>query len=321
MTLFLLVLAAVVLMTAVSGISVFVIGCVRRKELPWLVQEEIEKTPYKKYSKQIRDADKWLADHEAQDLWVKSHDGLTLHGLWIPAKDPKGTVLFAHGYRSTMLLDFGMAFDYYYDRNMNLLIPDQRSHGKSEGRFITFGVLESRDMQTWIRYHNEKFGEYPMLLSGLSMGSSTMLYLADRSLPDNVRGIIADCGFTSPEEIISSVFKDVTHLPPWPSIMITEICARWIAKFSLRGCDTRKSLAHSRLPVLIVHGKEDNFVPCLMSQQAYDACSSEKYLLLVDQAGHGVSFLVEPVRYKQMIVNFLNKNILKLEETDGTDPH
>ena len=313
MTVILLVLAAVLLLTVVSGVYVFVVACVRRKELPWLVEAELQKTPCGKYSKQIQDADRWLAEHNAQDIHITSEDGLNLHALWVPADNPRGTVLFAHGYRSSPLLDFGIALPRYHAHGLNILLPDQRAHGKSEGKIITFGVMESKDMEVWIEYHNKCFGTFPILLSGMSMGASTMLYLADQDLDTNVKGIIADCGFTSPHEILASVFKDVTHLWALPSILIAELCARCLGRFSLWQCDTRKSLSDARIPVLMVHGKADDFVPCEMTKQGYDACTGPKQLFLVEGAKHGVSFLVEPEKYTQLIDTFLADNLFKGE--------
>lgn len=307
-------LLAALFFVAVSGIYVFIYGCVRRKELPWLIQEEMDRTPYKKYGKAIQAAHQWLVEHDAQDVFMESFDGKKLHALWVPAENAKGTVLLVHGYRSTPLLDFAIAFPYYYEQGFNILVPDQRSHGKSEGRFITFGVRESSDMECWIQYHNNVFGVFPMILSGLSMGAATVLYMIDRKLPDNVKGVIADCGFTSPKDILSSVFKSVTHLPALPSILVAECCARCVADFSLWQCDTRRSLASARLPVMMVHGIEDNFVPCQMTRDGYNLCISPKKLLLVEGAKHGVSFLVEPDRYQQMLAEFINKYILVSEE-------
>lgn len=309
MTVLLLILVAILTLTVVSGIYLFVISCVRRKEIPWLVEKEISRTPYGKFSNHIQEANHWLSVHNAKDIWIESHDHLRLHALWVPAENPKGTIILVHGYRSCPLLDFGLAFDYYYHRGLNLLVPDQRSHGKSDGRFITFGVKESQDIQRWITHHNRYFGSVPIMLSGLSMGASTVLYLANRELPQNVKGIIADCGFTSPNAILARVFRDVTRLPPDPSVMVAEFCARCFANFSLWDCDTRHSLSKARLPVVMIHGKDDMFVPCVMSEQGYEACISPKQLLLVDGADHGVSFLVEPDKYKQLVSEFLDKYI------------
>ena len=147
MTVILFLLGAVALLVLVSGVYVFFAACVRRKELPWLVEAQIKKTPYGLYYDGMHAADQWLREHKAEDVFVMSDDALRLHGLWIPAENPVGTVLLTHGYRSTMLLDFCCAFEYYHDRNMNILVPDQRCHGKSEGVYITFGVKESNDIR------------------------------------------------------------------------------------------------------------------------------------------------------------------------------
>lgn len=302
------ILMAVLALLLVSGGYVFIAACRRRKELPWFVKEELQKTPYGKYYDCIIDADRWLSEH-GRSVYITSDDGLRLHAHWVPAENAKGTMLLMHGYRSTKLVDFGVAFAYYHELGFNVLAPDQRSHGRSQGSFITFGVKESRDVQRWIEFHNESFGAQPLFLSGLSMGASTVLFLADEPLPGNVRGIIADCGFCSPAAIISKVFREVTHLPPGPSVFCADLFARLFAGFSLYEKDSRKTLAKARLPVLLIHGREDHFVPCSMTEESYAACTGEKALLLVDGAGHGVSFLVDHERYSRMVEEFLAKNL------------
>jgi len=306
---FLFILIALIVLIAVSGGYTFLVGCVRRKELPWLVEEEIKKTAYGKYYHYMVLADQWLKDNRAQDIYTTSYDGLKLHGLWIPAENPKGTMILAHGYRSTKLCDFGMAFPYYHELGMNILVPDQRSHGKSEGRYITFGVKESRDIQQWIEYHNQHLGDHQIILSGLSMGASTVLYLADVKLPHNVKGIIADCGFTSPKDILSTVFRRVTHLPAVPSIWATDLFARVFAGFSIYAKSTVNTLKNARLPVFMVHGTGDDFVPCEMTKAGYAACTGQKKLLLVEDAGHGVSFIKDRESYTGMIYDFLKANV------------
>lgn len=305
----LFVLLALAILILVSGGYMFLVGCVRQKDLPWLVEDEIRKTSYGRFYEYMVQGDQWLKDHQAQDVYMDSADGLKLHAYWIPAENPKGTILLAHGYRSTMLADFSLAFDYYHQLGMNILVPHQRSHGKSQGRFITFGVKESGDMLRWIRFHNRQFGMYPIILSGLSMGASTVLYLADADLPENVNGIIADCGFTSPAQIISAVFRRVIHLPAIPSIWAADLFARFFAGFSLYEKDTRKALANSKVPVLMVHGTGDDFVPCEMTVEGYEACSSEKQLLLVEGAEHGLSFITDRETYTAMILDFLKTNL------------
>ena len=305
----LFVMMAFALLIIVSGIYVFVVACVRTKELSWLDSESLKGTSYEKYSKLIHNTHNWLVGHRAQDVYVQSSDGLKLHGLWIPVKEPKGTVILAHGYHSTMLVDFGMVLELYHSMGMNLLLPEHRGHGKSQGKLITFGVKESEDMLCWIEYHNNTFGYHQLILSGLSMGASTMMYLADRKLPDNVKGLVVDCGFSSPAAILSQVFKRTTHLPAVPFIWVTEICARVFGGFSLYERDSRKVLRHNHLPIIMVHGKADDFVPCEMTEQGFKNCAGEKQLLLAEGAGHGLSFLYAKEEYTKMVIDFLKKNI------------
>lgn len=136
-----------------------------------------------------------------------------------------------------------------------------------------------------------------------------MLYLADADLPGNVKGIIADCGFTSPKEIISSVFHRVISLPAGPVLWVADIFTRIFAGFRLNEKDTRRTLKNSKLPVLMVHGTGDGFVPCEMTQQGYDACTGKKDLLLVEGAEHGVSFLVDREGYTEKVLSFLRENV------------
>lgn len=309
MAIFLWILVGTLILIFCSGAYVFVLACVRRKELPWMVEEEIKKTNYAKYYNCILASDAWLKEHNAQDVYVTSKDGLKLHGYWIPAENPRGTILLAHGYRSTLLVDFGLAFAFYHALGMNVLVPQQRSHGESEGRYITFGVKESEDMKCWIQYHNTLYGNQQMILSGLSMGASTMLYLADQALPSNIKCIIADCGFTSAKAILDKVFRTVVHLPSGPSLWAANIFAKVFANFSLTQKDTRKVLRNAKLPVLLIHGLADDFVPSYMTQQGYEVCSSDKEILLVEGAGHGTSFLVDKQTYTQRVIAFMEKHL------------
>lgn len=309
----LFVLFGILLLIIFSGSYMFIVACRRGKEIDWLSKEVLDRTPYADHYDNIVAADKWIREQGAEDIYIQSHDGLRLHAKWIPAENPKGTVLLAHGYRSCYLLDFSLVLKVYHNFGFNLLIPDQRSHRSSEGKYITFGVKESKDMLGWLAFHNEHYGNVPVLLSGMSMGASTVLYMADEDLPDNVCGIIADCGFTSPKEILKHVFRKTVHFPAGPIIWVADLLARIFAGFSLYAKDTRQTLAKSRVPVLMVHGMEDKFVPCDMTRQGYDACTSEKQLLLVAGAGHGVSYFHDQVGYSAAVLYFLKTHVKNLD--------
>jgi len=309
MSIILISLILVAFLTIVSGVYVFIIGFVRKKDVSWLIENEMRKSPFGEHYDHVIKADQWLKQHAAQGITIQSSDGLRLHGLYVPAEDPKGTILLVHGYRSSYLVDFGPAFSYYHELGLNLLIPEQRAHGESQGRLITFGIKESDDMLLWVKYHNAELGTLPIILSGLSMGASTVIYMLASTLPSNVKGIIADCGFTSPAEILSVIFHNVTHLPSKPVLLITDLLTRVFAGFSLRKYDSRKILAKSSMPILMIHGMEDTFVPCAMTQSAYDACTAPKDILLIKRADHGVSFLVDKEQYISRVENFLHKTL------------
>ena len=173
-----------------------------------------------------------------------------------------------------------------------------------------FGLLERHDCLEWAKWAAERTGgTLPVYLCGVSMGASTVLMTAGLELPEAVKGIIADCGFTSPKDILSAVYTSVTHLPAGISLWATEWFARIFAGFSLTEKDTRKALANSRYPVLMFHGGADGFVPCEMSRQGYDACKGEKELVIIEGADHGVSFLIDPDRYGKALIRFIKKHI------------
>ncbi len=305
-----LILPAVILIVCLAtGCYTFFAACKRKEEYRWTDYESLKGTPYEKHTDLIGHSVKWLTEHHPQDVYVTSDDGLKLHGLWIPAENPRGTILLAHGYRSTMLVDFGMVLDMYHKEGLNLLLPEQRSHGKSEGKYITFGVKESKDMFQWLAYHNDMLSACPVVLSGLSMGASTVMYMLDQKLPDNVKVAICDCGFSSPAEIISKIFKETVHIPGGLFVRFADLFARIFARFSLYERNSCKTLAGNKLPILMAHGTEDDFVPCEMTRKAYACCAGEKHLILAEGAKHGYSFLYAREEYYQIIQKLLKENL------------
>lgn len=284
-------------------------ACKRLPEPDWSSEEALRQTAYAEFAESIPVAHRWLRDHGAVDVETTSFDGLSLRGKWVPADQPKATILLFHGYRTHYLHDFAGIFSMYHAMGLNLLLVRQRSHGESEGRYITFGVRERRDVLSWVDFHNRAHGMDNVFLGGMSMGASTVLFAAGEELPPNVRGITADCGFSSPAEIIGHVIRKDFHLPARPVLPLVEVWARTLGGFSLWECDSRRTLARTKIPVLFIHGRADTFVPCSMSQAGYDCCASEKELLLVERAGHGKSYLFEPDRLTKALVDFFNRNI------------
>ena len=284
-------------------------ACARFVDPDWDSAEALQKTVFAEFAESIPRARQWLRDHGAQEVSVTSFDGLTLRGQWIPAENPFATIILFHGYHSHHLQDFAGIYDYYHAIGLNLLLIRQRAHGESEGSYITFGVRERRDALTWIDFHNRTHGMDNVFLGGMSMGASTVLYAAGEELPPNVRGITADCGFSSPAEILSHIIRRDFHLPAKLVLPLMEVWARLLGGFSFYECSSRDTLRRASVPILFIHGKADDFVPCYMSQIGYVSCAADKELILVDDAGHGRSYLHEPERLRGALLSFFKRHL------------
>ncbi len=255
----------------------------------------------------VMDAQVFFKEHPAELLVIEAN-GVQLAAHRYTQKNPIGRIVMFHGYRSVAEVDFSCAMDLYYSLGYELILVDQRAHGKSSGSWIGFGVLERYDCLSWLNYLNNTYGAIPTFLSGISMGCSTILMALEFPLPDNVRGIIADCGFTSPKEIIAHVMRRDFHLPPALLLPPLSLFSKFFAGYSFGECSTLNTVPKATVPILFIHGKDDTFVPPEMTVRNFEACQSEKKLILVDGAGHGTSFLQDRPRVEQELRTFFSKN-------------
>ena len=250
----------------------------------------------------------WLAQRESEEVEVQSDDGFVLHGLLIPHIAPRATVILFHGWRSSWEMDFLCMLPFLYGLRLQLLLVDQRAQGDSEGRFMTLGVRERTDVPVWVDYVSSRFGaKHPILLQGASMGAGTVMMASAYRFSGNVRGLIADCGFISPYEVVSAVWRERTPFPAHFSVWLLDLFARLFADFSLRECDAADALARTAYPALFLHGTADKFVPDYMTRQAYEACGSEKTLLLVEGAAHCMCYLTDRARVEAAYRDFVEK--------------
>lgn len=270
--------------------------------------ESLANSVHKAYADKILAGQAWAAAHGAERVETRSFDGLRLVARLIQKENARGVAILFHGYRSAWNIDFACAFSTYYDLGFSLLVVDERAHGESEGRNLTFGVRERRDVLTWINYVNQRFGEQtPILLAGLSMGSATVQMACGLDLPQNVRAVVADCGYTSPYEIVRHVFRD-WHKPLWLLPPLQLYC-RLFGGFGMKEYSTLTAQRHNHIPTFFAHGGDDDFVPCEMTQRNYEACAAPKKLFTVPTAGHGKSFLVDREGYIREVTAFLDQYI------------
>ncbi|MBQ9510772.1 MAG: alpha/beta hydrolase [Clostridia bacterium] len=245
-----------------------------------------------------------------EEIYITSHDGLKLYGRLVEVKEAKATVILFHGFRSCTDNDFSSVLWKYTDMGMNVLMITHRAHGKSEGKYISMAVNESRDCVKWAEYTANRFGnDMPIILEGISMGASTVLMACDKPMPSSVKGIIADCGFTSPEEIFCHVARRNMHLPVKLLMPIFRLYFKLFAHAKTTEISALDTVKNTKIPILFIHGEDDDFVPYAMGVKLNEACASPHKFISVPGAGHGQSYLVNPEKCDEALKEFLAKVI------------
>ena len=243
-----------------------------------------------------------------EDVWITSHDWLKLHGELIKNKDGKKLVICSHGFRSIPQFDFITTMPYFYEKGFSFLLVDHRAHGKSEGEYITYGVNERYDIKNWVDFGAKRFGEeVEILLHGISMGGASVLMASGLELKENVKGIIADCAFTSPHDIFVRVLDHSFNAKPFPILNIAAYIAKKKAKFGFKDASTVDAMEKNTTPILFVHGEDDDFVPIEMTERTFEACHAEKELVRVKGAMHACSYFVGREQCESAIDAFLAK--------------
>lgn len=238
---------------------------------------------------------------------IQSFDGLTLYGNYYEFAPGAPVELMFHGYRGNAERDLAGGVHRCFQLGHSALIVDQRCAGRSDGNVITFGIHEHRDCLSWVSFMVSHFGpDVQILLTGISMGASTVLIAAGQKLPPNVIGVLADCGFHSAKDVICSVASGM-HLPVKLLYPIVKFGAKVFGHFDLEEFTPEESLRNCKIPVLFFHGEEDTYVPAYMSEINYDACPSRKQLVLIPGAGHGLCYPVAPAQYIQTMDQFFHQ--------------
>ena len=246
---------------------------------------------------------KWLEEN-ASDVYIESKK-LRLHSYEVKAKkESKVWVIAVHGYTDSAYFMVEAAKQ-FLNYGYNVLMPDLRAHGKSEGRYIGMGWPDRLDLMQWIDYLIATYGNIKIILYGISMGAATVMMTSGERLPSNVRVVIEDCGYTSAWEEFAYELKTLFHMPTFPALYNANVITKIRAKYSLKKASAIKQVAKSKTPTLFIHGDKDKFVPFYMLDKLYDAASCKKEKLVIKNAGHAEAQRVEPERYWRVVRRFI----------------
>lgn len=236
-----------------------------------------------------------------KEVSITSKDGLKLSGCIVESHPGVNKwVIIVHGY--TVSLHVSTQYiDMFEQEGFNLLLIDQRRHGNSQGRYTTYGYYEKYDVQCWVNWLLEQYGDDCVIgLHGQSLGGGTVLEYLAISDP-HVKFVIADCPYSDLTRLMRHQVSVLNKLPSFPILRLVNRRMKRVAGFRMEQVSPLKAVESSRIPVLFVHGTRDNYVPTYMSEELYEHKPEPKRLLLVEGAVHANSYGVNPVRYAEEV--------------------
>lgn len=263
-------------------------------------------------SLEVEDDVNWLMkDSNYRDKYITSSDNLKLHAYEIINKNKTDKwAIVVHGYTSEGKTLSSKA-KHLYNMGYNILVPDLRGHGISQGNYIGMGWDDRLDIVYWINNIVKSNPQSEIALHGTSMGSATVLMASGEKLPPNVKAIVADCGYTSVYDEFKHQLKELFNLPTFPIMNVSDIVTHIKAGYCLNDASAINQVKKSTTPILYIHGDKDDFVPYYMMDELYNATNSEKEKLTIEGGEHANSDLVNPKLYWSTIANFLSKYIKK----------
>lgn len=269
------------------------------------IDNESEKIIEENRKKENELAEKWVESISNTKVEIKANDGITLRGTeYILDAQNNKWVIILHGYHSepSSVISIGMHFS---EKGYNVLIPSMRACGDSDGEYIGMGWLDKDDLQCWIKLIIEQNEKSEIILHGSSMGAATVLMASGDNLPENVKAIIADSGYTSVWDIFASEAKARFNLPSFPLLNMFQIVANARAKYDIKEASALEQVKKSKTPILFIHGDADDFVPEYMCEELYNAANCKKDKIIVHDAGHIESKYKEPETYYNKIFEFI----------------
>lgn len=249
----------------------------------------------------------WLNSISKKKINIQSNDKLQLFASEFKLSNESNKwIILVHGYTSEQSSIYDIA-RHYSDKGYNVLTPDLRAHGLSEGKYVGMGWLDRNDLLLWIDYLLKNYRNSEIILHGVSMGAATVMMASGENLPTNVKLIVEDCGYTSVWDIFSFELKLRFNLSTFPVLNAASFITSVRAGYNYKEASSIDQIKKSVTPILFIHGNADEFVPVNMAYKLYDNANINKELIIVDGAGHAESRLADEELYYGSIFSFIDK--------------
>lgn len=253
------------------------------------------------------EAEAWFSVQEPEIFELESYDDLVLKAQYIKHEDDTNkTAVLAHGFRNSGD-NMGKYAKIYYDLGFNILLPDARGHGESEGDYIGYGWHDRLDYLDWLTWLIEDKGADEIVVHGNSMGAALVLMLSGEDLPDEVKAIVADSGYSTVKAELAHQLKHIYNLPSFPLLEVTSIITKIRAGYTFEEASAVKQVANNTLPLLIIHGDADDLVPTAMAYEIYEAAGGDKELWIVPDVGHTKAFEIVTEEYQHRVSEFIER--------------
>ena len=287
------------------------IFCYPLKKRPELHQIP-ESNLYKAYKDRMTESIQEMEKTPCENVSIVSVDGCRLCGKLYRAGEKSPLMLFFHGYHGMAAWDGYGIFKICRENGFSVLMVDERAHGNSEGSAITFGIKERYDCKLWTEYAVKLLGEETDIsLAGVSMGAASVMMASELELPGNVKGIVADCGYSSPAAIIKETIR-IMKFPVEPVYWFVRLSARLFGRFDLEEASPLKAMKKLEIPILFIHGTKDSVVPLSMAEELYENCVAKKERVWIEGADHANSALTDYETYKEAVLEFLKQNLSRV---------
>lgn len=264
---------------------------------------------YKKYPFLKQWVDSLNQVKALKDTFIVAPDGIKLHAYYVAAKEPtRKTAILVHGYTDNAIRMFMIGHMYNHFLHYNILIPDLRYAGLSEGDYIQMGWNDRKDIMQWMEVAHHIYGDSTqMVIHGISMGGATTMMVSGEKLPPYVKAFVEDCGYTSVWDQFKKELKEDFHLPAFPLLYAASALCQYKYGWNFKEASSLKQVEKCRLPMYFIHGGKDTYVPTYMGIQAFHTKPQPKSLWLEPDADHATSYLTDPKAYTTKVSNFLKE--------------